>query len=263
MDDPQPSLFYDPQQDTTTKEKSDAAPGGVQPAGFEELQPIAQPAPQPQPPGVETFVSPRSPVTAVPLEQLGLIVVSGNNPQDVEAMIKFIQWVADNVPSTEFQVEMIPLAKADATSVANTLTQLFKQVNVNPAGNTQNSTTKKTTQTQQGTVTEEAAVVGRADPGASAERPVGGGAEVSHEGRGKAHQESGRGQLAGRPDDGLPSQEGVGGPRRHADNQLLQPALFRGQRNRQPAPDRASPSTPAPTSSSSRPPRRTWRRSAT
>ena len=42
------------------------------------------------------------------------------------------------------------LTKGDATSIANTLTQLYQRVNISPAGNTQNATVKRTTQTQQG-----------------------------------------------------------------------------------------------------------------
>ena len=45
---------------------------------------------------------------------------------------------------------MVQLTKGDATSIANTLTQLYQRVNVGPAGNTQSAAVKRTTQTQQG-----------------------------------------------------------------------------------------------------------------
>ena len=183
-DDPQPSLIYDPQQDTPATKLPDDGLGALQPVGYDEtqpqqykqppdvnghvvLQPVgydeAQPEPPPQPPagpagpaGPDSFVAPRQPVTAQPLEQLGLVIVSGYNPQDVQAVIKLIQWIQDNAPSAEFRIEMVPLTKGDATSIANTLSQLFQRVTVTPATNTLATAVKRTTQTQQGAVTEEA-----------------------------------------------------------------------------------------------------------
>ncbi len=150
-DDPQPSLFYDPQQDDATLK--DGTDSTVRPAAYEQ-QPAPEPAPAP-PTGLQNLPAPRSPVTIQPLPALGLYVITGNNPADVQAIVRLIEEIGKIAPSTEFQIEMLHLDRGDATSIANTLSQLYQRVNINPSGNTQNTNVKRTTQTQQGNVTEE------------------------------------------------------------------------------------------------------------
>jgi type II secretory pathway component GspD/PulD (secretin) len=95
-------------------------------------------------------------VTVQPLPGLGLYVVTGNNPADVQAIVNLLRVLGESAPSAELQIELLPLQKADATGVANTLSQLYQRVIVGPSSNTQATAVKKTTQTQGGgTTTEE------------------------------------------------------------------------------------------------------------
>ena len=145
-DDPQPSLFYDPQQSPTESAQQPASASPIHLASFEQ-QPQAQPQPQQPttPPASEPIRGPRSPVTAEALEQLGVIVVSGNNPADVEEVIRIINYIRQLGAGAEVQIQMVPLEYADATSVSNTLTQLFQRVIIGTSGNT--STARPTTTT--------------------------------------------------------------------------------------------------------------------
>src|SRR5437764_9248664 len=110
---------------------------------FEAQQP--QPPAPPAPSASEPIRGPRSPVAAEALEQLGVIVVSGNNPADVEEVIRIIDYIRRLGAGAEVEIRLVPLEYADATSVSNTLTQLFQRVNLGASGNT--STSRPTTTT--------------------------------------------------------------------------------------------------------------------
>src|SRR5207244_5418413 len=71
---------------------------------------------------------PRAPVTAEALEQLGVIVISGSNPADVDEIIRIIDYIRRLGAGAEVQIQLVPLEHADATSVASILTQLFQRV---------------------------------------------------------------------------------------------------------------------------------------
>jgi type II secretion system protein D len=147
MEDPQSSLFFDPQHNVSANAQTDS---GVKPVSYEEEQ-----QPEPAETGFENLPAPRSAVTVQPLPGLGLYVVTGNNPADVEAIVKLLKILGEGAPSAELKIELLVLKKADATGVANTLNQLYQRVIVGPSGNSQGTNVKKTTQTQQGTTTEE------------------------------------------------------------------------------------------------------------
>src|SRR4029077_5886577 len=66
---------------------------------------------------------------------LGVIVISGNNPADVEEVIRIIEYIQRLGAGSEVQIQLVPLEFADATSVANTLGQMFQQVIVGATGN--------------------------------------------------------------------------------------------------------------------------------
>src|SRR5205085_8299808 len=96
----------------------------------------AQPAAPASPPGASGNIQgPRSSVTAEALPELGVIVIRGNNPQDVAAVMQIIDFIQKLGQGAEVQIRLVPLAQADATSVANTLNQLYSRVQVAPSGN--------------------------------------------------------------------------------------------------------------------------------
>ena len=125
-DDPQPTVLYDPHPESDGEE--------TQPVSLEasEEQEEQQPAPSPSSGDIR---GPRSPVTAEALEQLGVIVISGNNPTDVEEIVRIIDYIQKLGAGSEVRIQLVPLDHADATSVAHTLSQLFQQVIIGPTGN--------------------------------------------------------------------------------------------------------------------------------
>jgi type II secretory pathway component GspD/PulD (secretin) len=144
-DDPEQPLLYDPQQPTTYSHSSRSGDGAsssraIQLTSLEEQQPPAAPT-------TPDIRGPRAPVTAEALEQLGVIVISGNNPADVDEIIRIIDYIRRLGAGAEVQIQLVPLEHADATSVASILTQLFQRVVVTAAGNVRS--TQPTTTTAQ------------------------------------------------------------------------------------------------------------------
>src|SRR5205807_2054955 len=90
-DDPQPSLFYDPQRDSAASDNSSVVPSEPQwhAAGLNAAQPIQltrfeeqqPPAPPAQGGGLD---APRADVTVEALPQLGGIVVRARNAEDMK-----------------------------------------------------------------------------------------------------------------------------------------------------------------------------------
>jgi type II secretion system protein D len=117
-DDPRASVLYDPRPAPENDESHLD--------GAEEQQP--PPGPQQQ------IQSPRQPVIVEPLEQSGMIVISGN-AADVEEVIRIIEYLQKLGAGAEVNIELVPLQVADATSVANTLTQLYQRVVVGATAN--------------------------------------------------------------------------------------------------------------------------------
>src|SRR5262249_20427923 len=111
-----------------------------------QLTKLEEQQPPPSKPS-EDIRGPRAPVTAEALEQLGVIVISGNNPQDVEEIIRIIDYIRRLGAGAEVEIQLVPLEHADATSVPNILTQLLQRVVVTASGNVR-STQPTTTTTQ-------------------------------------------------------------------------------------------------------------------
>jgi type II secretory pathway component GspD/PulD (secretin) len=63
------------------------------------------------------------------------VVISGTNPQDVEDIIKVIKEIERLSTGAQVSIQLVPLQFADATSVANTLSQLYQRVNISPTSN--------------------------------------------------------------------------------------------------------------------------------
>jgi type II secretory pathway component GspD/PulD (secretin) len=106
--------------------------------------------------GPDTITAPRGPVQAEALPELGVIIVRGQNPADVAAVMKIIEYIRRIQATGDLKIEMVYLEHADATAVTNHLTELYRRVVVGPAGTTRATTTQRSTTTPQGQrVTEE------------------------------------------------------------------------------------------------------------
>jgi type II secretion system protein D len=158
MEDPQPSQLFDPQRSET---QWYGRPSDNRMTGFEEQQqppapPPAgqpmQPAPQPpQTPGGQPptapganpaaappkpdLTQPRRPVFVEALPELGIVVISGDNPDDIAAIEAIIATIQRIAKGSEAKIEIVPLQYADATSVAATLSQVYARILTSPSGN--------------------------------------------------------------------------------------------------------------------------------
>jgi len=144
-DDPQTSLF-DPRHESTAK--GDASPlhlpspsgneagirisPALQQVGFTELppQPGEVKLPIAPAPRDQDLRAPRLPVEIESLPELGVVVVSGSNKDDVEAVLRIIEYIQRTAAGSEVEIRIVPLREADATSVTSILAQLFQRVNL-------------------------------------------------------------------------------------------------------------------------------------
>src|SRR5262249_37653157 len=147
MDDPEPSVLYDPQLKYTSQDNASSAaqasfgcldlsgqpegtvssnqvPSGRSegtdafvPPGHSEEQQAAQP---------ETVVAPRRDVTGEALPELGGIVIRAENPEDLKAILDLIEYIRKEAEKADIQIQLVELKYADATSVVATLNQLFQ-----------------------------------------------------------------------------------------------------------------------------------------
>jgi type II secretion system protein D len=144
------SVLYDPQLETQlVRYSSDDTPvnlPGPRIANTEAGRYVAQLAqqPEPKPPvpkkepakGEEGEIrAPRSSVNAEALEELGIIVISAQNAADLEEILKIIQYIQELGKGAEPQLLLLPMEHADATSVVNTMNQVFSRINVGAGGN--------------------------------------------------------------------------------------------------------------------------------
>jgi type II secretion system protein D len=155
MDVPELAL-YDPQLDHRTSDltptystlqpeapvaQSDRVSGQLQLARLQEQ-------PEPKPGQAQVIVGPRGPVEAIALDDLGIIIVSGNNPSDVKAAIEIIKYLANASKGSAVKIEMVTLEEGDATAIVNQLNLIYQRVNVTPNGNSPTLITPRTLQSQ-------------------------------------------------------------------------------------------------------------------
>jgi general secretion pathway protein D len=140
MDDPQPILI-DPQGGTAESSEEEQEQQAPPPATPPTL-PAGTPLPE--------IVAPRGEVKAEALQELGIIVISGNNAADVDAVRKVVEAIVQISRGAAAKVELVPLLYADATNLANELTQLYQRVTVNASGNAATITGPRSTSTQIG-----------------------------------------------------------------------------------------------------------------
>ena len=131
-DDHQSSMFFDPAAGARAPA---ADPLFVQDKGLQlvNFQDIPAPEKEKDQPGVQ---APRLGVTVEPLDQLGLLVLRGS-PADLEAALRIIEFIRKQAAPADIEIVVVPLRVADATSVVNTLNQLFSRVQVGPNSITQ------------------------------------------------------------------------------------------------------------------------------
>jgi type II secretion system protein D len=122
MDDPQPSLLYDPQQSAAD--------------GHEAVANDAEEQQAPPPPKTESIEGPRLPVQVEALPELGGIIIRASNAEDAKAVEKIIEQILKYAKQAETEIRLHRLKHGDALSIVTTLTQLFQRVQVGPSGNT-------------------------------------------------------------------------------------------------------------------------------
>ena len=130
-DDPQVPRFFDPRESSVVHLDWSFAPtDGIHPAQLVAYQDKGK-----LPPGGEPVRGPRSPVSAQALPDLGAIIISGNNPADVEEILRVLKLLSEINKPAQVVVRVFPMEQADATSVTNTLLQYYSRVNPSPSGN--------------------------------------------------------------------------------------------------------------------------------
>jgi type II secretion system protein D len=130
MDDPETPQLFDPQavsQNLNASEEQQPPPGGA------PTPPAQQPPAQQPPAGPDEFRSPRRPLTFSALTELGTGVITGD-PHDIEELLKLIEYLQKCAAGTLPVIELVPLKFADASSVTNTLTQVFQRFVFTPSG---------------------------------------------------------------------------------------------------------------------------------
>ncbi|HLW67377.1 MAG TPA: secretin N-terminal domain-containing protein, partial [Gemmataceae bacterium] len=145
-DDPKFSILYDPQQVELASYQEQEEDEPIQLLFGQQPMPPVEPAQTVGPNG--EIRGPLSNVRAEALSELGIIVISGNDA-DVRRMLELIRYLQEQGAATEIQLLTVPLEHADATSVSNTLTQVFQRVNFAQPGATTQIRQPQTTGTQQ------------------------------------------------------------------------------------------------------------------
>ncbi len=130
-DDPGFGPLFDPAYEPATR------PTGIALTAFQEpLPPPPVGGAVPPEKKDDGIVAPRLPIIAESLDQLGVIILRANNPADLEAAVKIIEFIQKVGAGAEVTVQLVPLRQGDATSIANILNQIYARVLLGP-----NSTT--------------------------------------------------------------------------------------------------------------------------
>ena len=69
------------------------------------------------------------------MEQLGIVILSGNNPQDIKLIEDLIDIIVQHSRDAEVKIEMVPVEYGDATVIVNILNQLYTRVSPLTTGN--------------------------------------------------------------------------------------------------------------------------------
>jgi type II secretion system protein D len=141
MDDPEPSLLFDPQQSASD--------------GREAVNNDAEEQQAPPPPKTESIEGPRLPVQVEALPELGGIIIRASNAEDAKAVEKIILQILEYAKRAETEIRLYRLKHGDALSIVTTLNQLFQRVQIGPSGTTTTAGgTTSSTQLPFGTLTQ-------------------------------------------------------------------------------------------------------------
>ena len=134
------STIFDPQNDPLNDQNSQAPTDtNIQRAQFIQAIPaapqtapaVAQPMPGDAKPNIAgQIAAPLGEVKADALEQLGLLVLRTKNPADMEALLKFIEFIKKPGLAAEIELKVVPVENQDAVSLTNLLTNVFARVNI-------------------------------------------------------------------------------------------------------------------------------------
>ena len=91
--------------------------------------------------GGSPIEAPRSNVNVEALPELGVVIISGNNAADVEAVIKIIQKLTEIGVAGDYQIRLVPVLQGDASLISSILTEFYRRVVVGPSGTTRQATT--------------------------------------------------------------------------------------------------------------------------
>jgi type II secretion system protein D len=144
-DDPQQTaLLYDPHHDSAVA-SSVSSDQGLAEEQEEQAPPQRAPAGQGQ---QGNIAGPRSEINVDAVPELGAVIISGNTPADVAEIIRVIRELERLSEPAQVILQVIPLKQADATSVSNTLNQVFQRVTIGPYSSATNprATTSTTVQ---------------------------------------------------------------------------------------------------------------------
>src|SRR5262249_4224263 len=90
----------------------------------------------------------RSQVFVDALPELGIILISAANKDDAESARLIIEFLIEKGAEANIEIRLVELEYADATSVTNTLSQLFPAVLINAAPNPRAPLTQQPTTIQ-------------------------------------------------------------------------------------------------------------------
>ncbi|QDU23632.1 secretin N-terminal domain-containing protein [Urbifossiella limnaea] len=117
------------------------------------LPPTMQPpTPLPAGPGVPLpgegvgVAAPRGPVTATPINDLGVLVLTARDQRDMELILRLLETIRVGQGNRlEPELRMVSLKHADSNIIAGTLNTVFSKVQVGPGGNIVPSSARQTT----------------------------------------------------------------------------------------------------------------------
>jgi type II secretory pathway component GspD/PulD (secretin) len=123
-------VLFDPQSYLDADEPAEAFPRalaelsrGIRQASYHEEQQAKEAAPAVKEDG--GIRAPRLPVQIEAIPGLDLVIVSGQNPEDVAAILEVIRYIQLLAKGSEPEVRLVPLEHGDATGITNNLNLLF------------------------------------------------------------------------------------------------------------------------------------------
>jgi len=146
-DDPQLTTtgLYDPQQESRTSDDKSTASGvpgrsAGAPARNLKITPISYQddkkpdEKKPDGPSIDSVRAPQGTVDIAPIESLGVIVIRGNTPADVQAVLDIIEILKKSAAESDVKIQIVPLQNADATTVTAYLDEVYRRILVTPTG---------------------------------------------------------------------------------------------------------------------------------